>query len=1343
MGGLPIHLRHMLSTPARLGAALAALVALAAPALAQDVLPPHAGLHVLTLAPDGTLACDAASEAQGLALADRRVAPEAVQLTPLPSLNAEAALSDFRIVLRATNQLLAQPEVLLAFRRAAARWERILRSDVTIVIDVDYGPERFGEPYPSNVLGSTASYNFSNVTENLAPGPGAGDIVARLKQHATDPQLTALYDAIPLPTPSTSIQGELNRGLLGFVTLQVLGYAAADASTNLPFGRVSSIGFNDILPYDFDPTDGIASNRFDFEGTALHEIGHALGFTSAVGFSLTGSNPLFSPWDLFRVRPEDVEPGESLTDGAGFEVAPRVVTPGPPTTEVLTTENGVTYYQPVQVFFDGLGEYEVATGTSTGGDGFQASHWRDDALRPPSLGADRKVGIMDPNIGPGTRDEITYADIRVLDVLGFEVDYDPPTATVALSVAGQAVDDLFVVADTVSVGDAPSGTTFSVPVVVGNLDTATALEYAVEVELTDLFPLTSVPQLSLTQPAGTVAPGGSVTLQLRIDATDQSIGAGVLRLRTNDEVRPVIEVPFQFTVGGAAFPELVVANVPVSLGDLDVGETKTTTLPISNAGTFDLDYRVLSTLVEVGLEFPETSAGSPTSSRTAAPVFSADFEGAGALAGFGYNVKAAPDRWQLRTSGPASLPGHSSPTALYYGSAGGANTYSDNSSGQITLPPLDFSGTAPGSRVTFSFAYYLQAEAGFDFATALVSFDGGDSYEAIATSDGGALLNTDAWERVTVEIPGVAGFPEPILFAFRFSSDASVNDVGWFIDDVVVDVAAGEAPFFVTPVAGTLPGGGSAALTLTADASVLEPGFYRASVEFRTDQPGPDPAPYLIDFTVGAPALPGVQPVDASPLYSVEGGRESVVRLDARNAGDATLSFVRVLEPATGRFEAGGRHATAAVAPPAGSPEITPEAARSEAAPPPDGDVLAAASFGTTRRFFDVGQYPDGRIVAVDGSSNLTATAIVLPRDLSDPGETFSSQAFDARVTGVAYNDHTESLWFALFETATLAEVVLENGAVVPTGRAVDLDFTPFGMDYSPELDAFLIGSFDGGSVLAVSAEGELLTGYPAFVVGRDLDDGATGQPGVTVTRGLLEATGRQNELLLRDQFGAPFGATGGTFSAEVLGGSTGIYALQRDRLDPDGSFFVTTRPEPAGTPTRVVRIDPPDVPAAVAPTRIRGAQPLFADRSIEPQAPFSLFLAIDATDLAPGETTEDLTFLTNDPVTPVDRIPVRLSVTPVAAEDAVAGAFAVAGVRPNPARGTARVAFTLPSAADVTAAVYDALGRRVAVLAERRPLAAGSHALDVPTSALAPGVYVVRVEAGPDGGAAKLTVIR
>ena len=1324
-------------------AALFSLTALLLPAVAQQPLPAHAGVHILTVGPGGDLICDEATEAQaqGLHDATANLTGQSVRLTPLPSLNAEGT-SGFRIVLRATDQLLDRPEALLAFRRSAARWERVLQNDITAVIDVDYGPERFGTPYDANVLGSTNSaLQFAGGTT------GTADMVARLKARASDAQETALYNAIPSPTPSTSADGAtLNRGIGGQISLQVLGYLPAVTNSSAPFGNVPSIGFNDAFPYDFDPTDGVDSDKTDFEGVAIHEIGHALGFTSAIGVTAAGSEPLFAPWDLFRVRPDAVVAGESLTDGVGFETAQRVVTPGPPNSVVLTVENGVTYFEPVQVFFDGPATFEVstATGARQGGDGQQASHWRDDALRPPSLGAARKIGIMDPNLGRGTRDPLRYADIRMLDIIGYTVDYDPPTATLALSVDGQAIDDRFLITDPIDLGDVNAGATRSVPLVIGNADSTAPLDFVIELVRTSTFPTTTSPTFSVASGTGTVPAGGSTTRQLTIGGVNgQAIVEGIVRIRSNDDDRGVVEVPVTFTTGGAVPPELTVGDLPTTLGDLGTDETRTAGLPVSNAGTFDLSYRVLTGLVTRAFAFPETTEAA----RTAAPVFSADFEGADPLASFLFNRKSAPDRWQTRTTGPAALPGHSSPTALYYGSTLFIDSYADNTFGQIRTPTIDLSGASPDSRVTLSFAYYLQAETGFDIASVLLSVDGGQTFEELASSDGGLLRNTEgAWETATIEVAGIASFPTPVQFAFRFESDASVTDVGWFLDDIVVDVAEGEAPFYVTPVGGVIPGNGSVDLTLTVDASALETGFYRGSVELRTNQPGDDPAPFPIEFSVGGAVQPTITEAEPILPLNIYGGDVSERTLSLQNGGDATLSFVRVLEPATSRFEAGaaaslGHSAFDGLAAP-GTAIAETAGMRSSAGALDDGDVLGAVSFGTAPKLYDLAQLPNGDIVLFDGASSTTTTATVLARDLMDPGDTFSSTALGASVTGVAYNDQTGSLWVALFEDAALAEVTLSSGSIVPTGRTVPLDFTPFGMDYSPELDAFLIGSYATSGVLAVTADGALLPGYPAFVAGRDIDAGATSLPGVSFAQGLLEMTGGATELLPRDQFGAGFGEASGVFSADVLGQSTGVYGLLRDRLDPDGSFFVTTRSDAAsGATARLVRIDPPDLPAGVG-TRVRAGAPIFADRSIAPREAFDVILEVDATDLPPGELTDEIAFLTNNPTTPVVRYPLTLSVSPVASEAEAPEAFTLAGVDPNPVGGVGRVRFALAEAADVSVSVFDALGRRVAILAEA-PMAAGAHELPFPAASLAPGVYVIRLVAGTEQAARTVTVVR
>ena len=78
----------------------------------------------------------------------------------------------------------------------------------------------------------------------------------------------------------------------------------------------------------------------------------------------------------------------------------------------------------------------------------------------------------------------------------------------------------------------------------------------------------------------------------------------------------------------------------------------------------------------------------------------------------------------------------------------------------------------------------------------------------------------------------------------------------------------------------------------------------------------------------------------------------------------------------------------------------------------------------------------------------------------------------------------------------------------------------------------------------------------------------------------------------------------------------------------------------------------------------------------------------------------------------------------------------------PNPVRGTASVTLALPTTGAVRVAVYDALGRE-AVVAFDGVLTAGSHRVPLAVLLLAPGAYVVRVQAGAGSAAVRLAVAR
>ncbi len=94
------------------------------------------------------------------------------------------------------------------------------------------------------------------------------------------------------------------------------------------------------------------------------------------------------------------------------------------------------------------------------------------------------------------------------------------------------------------------------------------------------------------------------------------------------------------------------------------------------------------------------------------------------------------------------------------------------------------------------------------------------------------------------------------------------------------------------------------------------------------------------------------------------------------------------------------------------------------------------------------------------------------------------------------------------------------------------------------------------------------------------------------------------------------------------------------------------------------------------------------------------------------------------------------------AGEPGATAEFALAAPSPNPTTGAATVTFDVPAAADVSVSVYDLLGRRVAVLAEGQ-VTAGRHTSRLDAGALAPGVYVVRMQSGTFMATQRVTVVR
>jgi hypothetical protein len=311
-----------------------------------------------------------------------------------------------RIVLRSTAQLDGNPAAKQAFIAAAAAWEAVIQNPITIIVDVDFGPTRFGTPYPSGVLGATLSQRIP-----LSGDDNYVDVRSRLVNRASSTEEADLYNALPsgvVPTDMGSTEGVLAPSSV-FRALGAIS-ATADPPSEPSLGDPPSIGFNSAFNFDFDPSNGIDSNATDFDAVAVHELGHVLGFSSMVGSKeLNPTEPVFvTMLDLFRLAP-------GATVGS-FASASRLLASG-------GTHN----------FFTGTTELALSTGRPrdpVGGDGRQASHWKDDIL------SGSFIGIMDPTIAQGEREQITSNDLKALDLLGYALMGSappPPDDAVALT----------------------------------------------------------------------------------------------------------------------------------------------------------------------------------------------------------------------------------------------------------------------------------------------------------------------------------------------------------------------------------------------------------------------------------------------------------------------------------------------------------------------------------------------------------------------------------------------------------------------------------------------------------------------------------------------------------------------------------------------------------------------------------------------------------------------------------------------------------------------------------------------------------------------------------------------
>jgi hypothetical protein len=294
----------------------------------------------------------------------------------------------FKINLIPGPGLQANPLALEAFDRAAAEWETYISTPIQVNISADLGT--FTDP---NIIGATG-YGSENL--NLDYTTVRNRMVARAARPGNDilnyiPDSAHMRAIVPTGTIFDNTTIGLTRA-----NQKALGLIANPLTDSVVDGQIT---FNQAYTFDYDSRNGVDADKVDFQTAAAHEIGHVLGFLSDTDdYDNGATSDNATTLDLFRFN-KTIKPTTLLE----FQILPRELRPGE---EAVTT--------------DLANEYAMSTGQNLG-DGRQASHWKDDLIFDgTTLSFGPLIGIMDPTLNNGTIENVGPADVRAMELIGYD-----------------------------------------------------------------------------------------------------------------------------------------------------------------------------------------------------------------------------------------------------------------------------------------------------------------------------------------------------------------------------------------------------------------------------------------------------------------------------------------------------------------------------------------------------------------------------------------------------------------------------------------------------------------------------------------------------------------------------------------------------------------------------------------------------------------------------------------------------------------------------------------------------------------------------------------------------------
>ena len=314
-------------------------------------------------------------------------------------------------------------EQMLAFETAGLMWSDYIKDDMTVNIHVE-----MTDYLPDNVIGGALPGMVADVNYTDFRNAYWND-----KQTWRDDMY---FNSLPLFREGSGGKGpggtwekfearidfggdhfvedssELNMTRANAKALGLIGRHDAGLDGLIKMNKLSD---NSGPKWDYN-RNWTPANSLDFLSTAVHEVGHILGFVSGVDkYEGVKFNDIGSFWNHFGTYDNFKNYTNDVLDYANpldlFRYTQKSL-------DINSGRNTIDMSIGTQAFFGPAKLWDAyATGkeTSLDGDGFQASHWRH------SGDNSKIIGVMDPLMQTGVTRRISNRDLRAMDAIGYDV----------------------------------------------------------------------------------------------------------------------------------------------------------------------------------------------------------------------------------------------------------------------------------------------------------------------------------------------------------------------------------------------------------------------------------------------------------------------------------------------------------------------------------------------------------------------------------------------------------------------------------------------------------------------------------------------------------------------------------------------------------------------------------------------------------------------------------------------------------------------------------------------------------------------------------------------------------